>query len=159
MYILKCCWPPSDNHDTLVPTGLQAKLEPTGQRPATMERAAAADEAADLLEATAAAAQATAGHDQAAASSSKACACCAAECATSTSGRQTAGPSNGQQHPGQQPHAPGSQSAASVQGKKFGVWASEDADASYAASQRLLTLAGVKLRQHALKRSIQLGPG
>jgi hypothetical protein len=46
-----------------------------------------------------------------------------------------------------------------VQDKKFGVGASEDVDASYAASQRLLTLAGVKLRQHALRRSIQLGPG
>jgi len=42
--------------------------------------------------------------------------------------------------------------------KKFGVGASDDVDASYAASQRLLMLAGVKLRQHTLQRSIQLGP-
>lgn len=129
-----------------------------------MERAAAADEAADLLEETAAA-QGPAGHANAmasgstAANSSEACECCAAECAASTSGKQTADPSSGRQHRKQQPHVPGQQSVASVQDKKFGVGASEDVDASYAASQRLLTLAGVKLRQHALKRNIQLGPG
>lgn len=43
--------------------------------------------------------------------------------------------------------------------QKFSVGASSDVDASYVASQRLLTMAGVRLRQHALKRTVQLPPG
>lgn len=43
--------------------------------------------------------------------------------------------------------------------KEFSVGASSDLDASYIASQRMLTLAGVKLRQHTLQRTVQLPPG
>jgi hypothetical protein len=39
----------------------------------------------------------------------------------------------------------------------FSVGATADLDASYVASQRLLMMAGVKLRQHTLQRSIHLG--
>lgn len=52
-------------------------------------------------------------------------------------------------------------SGGSVSGRKplqhFSVGASVDIDASYVASQRLLTMAGVILRQHTLQRNISIG--
>lgn len=147
----------------IAPACMQAKLEPTGQRPATMERAAAADAAADCL----AEAGGVAGSSH-----------CRSCCCNGGSSSESGGDGSGSQGHNvatpatptpddvefclRQPQQPGQSAMPSrqqQQKKKFGVGASEDVDASYAASQRLLMLAGVTLRQHTLQRSIRLGPG
>lgn len=126
----------------------EAKLEPTGQRPATMERAAAADAAVDQLEEAAAAAAVNGG------SSGSTCVGCGCQASPGPVQQTQALEVQHQAH-----GVPPAGAAAAAGGKKFGVGASDDVDASYAASQRLLMLAGVKLRQHRLQRSVQLGPG
>lgn len=131
----------------------QAKLEPTGQRPATMERAAEADAAADRLEEAVAAAEQASSRGSSSTSAQGSCVDCPG-CSASEQPSTSRG-GHGQQQPvaGLQTQLPHS-----AQQQKFGVGASDDVDASYAASQRLLMLSGVKLRQHRLQRSIQLGP-
>jgi hypothetical protein len=116
-----------------------------------MERAAAADAAVDQLEEAAAAAAAAANGNSSSSSTCVGCDCQAGPGAV----QQTQALEVQQQAQG----VPPAGAAAAAGGKKFGVGASDDVDASYAASQRLLMLAGVKLRQHRLQRSVQLGPG
>lgn len=138
------CFCTTGNTCVHCPPVMQAKLEPTGRRPATMERAAEADAAVDRLEEEQAAAATGCQHCHAAA-------CNGSQAESSGCGSSSA---DAQSERTQQQAT----AAAAAQKKKFGVGASDDVDASYAASQRLLTLAGVKLRQHRLQRSIYLGP-
>jgi hypothetical protein len=113
---------------------LQAKLEPTGKRPGTMEAAAAEEAAADaLMEA------------EASSSGSSSRGCGHSGCAGD------AGASADQQQRSKQ------QTKQQKKQEAFSVGATADLDASYVASQRLLMMAGVKLRQHTLQRSIHLG--
>jgi hypothetical protein len=111
----------------------QAKLEPTGRRPGTMEQAAAADCQEDEQQ------QQQRG-------------------AAGASGSSDHAPPKHEQQVGrQQRTASGASSSSSSRGggatKGGGVL-----DDSYAASQRLLTLAGVNVRQHTLRHTVCLGP-
>jgi len=119
---------------------VQAKLEPTGKRPATMEQAAAEDAAADGRQLQAAV------RDVHRPSLSNIC---------STTDQQAIGKTINAKSAAL--GAAGSCSEKKQQPEQFSVGPSVDLDASYVASQRLLTMAGVRLRQHTLQRSISIG--
>lgn len=157
----------------------QAKLEPTGKRPGIMEEAAAIDALEDAAVAAAAGAEgvvegtlvessSSCCGDAGGSSSRNGCehCSCGATGAAHESLRDTAAPAGGAADQARPGHAnvcsKGPQNLASKQLRQqqpagFSVGASADIDASYIASQRLLLMAGVKLRQHTLQGCIRLG--
>jgi hypothetical protein len=140
VYMLACCGDRADCTYANACCCVQAKLEPTGKRPGTMEEAAAEEAAADALEEA----------GSASGSSSSRQGCGHSGCGSSTACGVDAAVSAADQQCAKQPKQQKGKQA-------FSVGATADLDASYVASQRLLMMAGVKLRQHTLQRSIFLG--
>lgn len=112
-----------------------------------MEEAAAEEAAADALE------EADAGRGSGSSSH-----CCGdSGCGSSTACGMDAAVSAADQQCSTQPSSGYQQAKQQKKKQAFSVGATADLDASYVASQRLLMMAGVKLRQHTLQRSIHLG--
>jgi hypothetical protein len=112
-----------------------------------MEAAAAEEAAADALE------EATTGSS----SSSSSQGCGHSGCSSSMACGADAAANISDQQCLKQPGRGSEQAKSQKKKQAFSVGATADLDASYVASQRLLMMAGVKLRQHTLQRSIHLG--